>query len=245
MKKWNTVKDIIEWANTEKRLANEWCEENFVAEIQKPNQTICSKAYRLMKIAEIDLSVINILDDELALALWDINKNDINLLNIVRFANAYEKVQFFKKSKLSVDGDKYKKGLLRLKQNADELQRLSDTEIKFRVPFLPHETIKDYIDLEFRHCLDESVLRYLVSLMDDRLRFPQKTQSSREQTKEYYENLFNTEKMIHDEFKYIDKEQGILHSHIRTDKEIKNYNQKLQKALSDVNQNYFYYTAKK
>lgn len=224
---WKTADELYMWAKNEQLIAKEWCKEHFINEIsQDDKQTICSKPYRMLKISEAYLEHIKILDDETVQELaymFDLHEN-IDLVNISRFANVYESISFFKKSKLSRDGTRYNQELIRLKNNADELQRLSDETIKFRIPILPHETLKDYIDLEIRYCLNDNVAKSFIGLLDDREKYPKATLVLKNKRIEYKKN----------QLEILQKISGN-----------KNITQLLNSEMQELNTSYYYYTSNK
>jgi len=224
---WKTADELYQWAKDEQLKAIEWCEKHYLNEVSKDNkQTICSKPNRMLKISEAYLENIKILDDETIKnisSMFDFYKN-IDLINISRFSNVYESITFFKKSRLSRDGTRYNQELTRLKNNADELQRLSDETIKFRIPILPHETLKDYIDLELRYCLDDDILRKLLNILEGREKLPKETAALKNKKIEYKKNQI-------DIIKKISNTDNIMHS--------------LNLEMQELNTNYYYYTPKK
>ena len=123
MAKWKTADELYQWAKNEQLKALEWCEKHYLDEVSKDNkQTICSKPHRMFRMSEAYLENIKILDNETVSYLagtFDTHEN-IDLLNISRFAGVYENIKFFKASKVSRDGTKYKQKIASLKKNADE-----------------------------------------------------------------------------------------------------------------------------
>ncbi len=222
-----TADELYQWAKDEQLKAIEWCKKHYLDEVLKDNnKTICSKAHRMLQISEAYLENIKILDRETVQELTAMINGckNIDLVNIYRFANIYESIKFFKKSRLSKDGTRYNQELTRLKNNADELQRLSDENIKFRIPILPHELLKDYIDLEIRYCIDDEDLKILIKLLDDRERYPTLT-------------LVLKNKRI----KYRKNQLTILEKILGT----KDIMQSLNSEMQEINTKYYYYTAKK
>jgi len=223
---WKTAEELYQWAKDEQLKAIEWCEKHYLDEIYKDDkQTICSKPNRMLKISEAYLENIKILDDETVKELaymFDVYKN-IDLINIYRFANVYESIKFFKKSRLSRDGTRYNQELKRLKNNADELQKLSDNTIKFRIPILPHELLKDYIDLEIRYCLNDDVLKSFIKLLDDREKYPKETLVLKNKKFVYKKNQIR-----------------VLEDYIQSSSK-----QSLNEILHELNTDYYYYIATK
>lgn len=222
-----TADELYQWAKDEQLKAKEWCKKHYMNEALKDKHyTICSKSHRMLKMSEEYLENIKILDNETIQELtYMINLyGDIDLINIYRFANVYESINFFKKSRLSRDGTRYNQELTRLKNNADELQRLSDETIKFRIPILPHELLKDYIDLELRYCLDEDILRKLLNILDGREKLPKETTALKDKKAQYKNNQI-------DIIKKISNTDNIMHS--------------LNLEMQELNTNYYYYTSKK
>lgn len=225
MVKWKTANELYKWAKDEKLKAIEWCEKHYLNEVSKNDkQTICSKSNRMLKMGDAHIEHIKILDDEIVKELaymFNVHKN-IDLINIYRFANVYESISFFKKSSLSRDGTRYNQELTRLKNNADELQKLSDQTIKFRIPILPHELLKDYIDLEIRYCLNDDVLKSFVKLLDDREKYPKETLSLKNKKITYRKN-----------------QSAMLKNYIQNTSK-----QPLNELMHELNTDYYYYTAK-
>jgi len=222
---WKTADELYKWAKDEQLKAIEWCKKHYLNEVSKDDkQTICTNSNRMLMMNEAHIEHIKKLDDEIVKELaymFNVHKN-IDLINIYRFANVYESISFFKKSRLSRDGTRYNQELTRLKNNADELQKLSDQTIKFRIPILPHELLKDYIDLEMRYCLNDDVLKSFIKLLDDREKYPKETLA------------LKNKKLI-----YKKNEITVLENYIQSSSK-----QPLNEIMHELNIDYYYYTAK-
>lgn len=123
--------------------------------------------------------------------LHSISEAKIYTAHIVNFIELHDDIRYFYNFNLSIDGTEFKRQINNLKNNASELQKLSEETITIRLPKLPHERIYDFVkDQQFLELPDEEIKAFihLLEKFDEKYgelkRFPS-------QTKNHYNEWIN------------------------------------------------------
>jgi hypothetical protein len=161
---WKNPTNLIKWLENEIELAQK---ELDVYMQSKHEREINIFPLRAIFIAgqKIDYPIVIKLTNEDITNLsflCNINKN-ISSRHIFEIIKLIKEVDFFNKSKLSIDGTRYKSEITKLKNNADELQKFSESQIIIKLPILPHESIAFTVENLRIYGLDNDEIKSLIN----------------------------------------------------------------------------------
>lgn len=243
---WKNPTDLIKWLEQEIELAQKELDV-YMQSKHKGETNIFPLRAIFIAGQKIDYSIVIKLTNEditnLAF-LCKINKN-ISSRHIFEIIKLIKEIDFFNKSKLSIDGTRYKSEIIRLKNNADELQKLSESQITIKLPILPHESIAFAVNNLAIHGLDNDEIKSLLNsfeLFKTRDKLPKITEALAE--REIKRLTINAKEEIELEQKYKDVAFKKLSELEYGDKRSSEYFSKRYYLIKKAHFETYYYKAK-
>lgn len=243
---WKNSIDLIKWIEIEIHSAEKELDE-FITKDTKKDEIFPLYAL-LIAGKKVEYPIIKKLSNEeienLSF-LYQTNEN-IYLIHLLEIIKLIAEVDFFYKSKISIDGTRYKSEINRLKNNADELQKFSESQIIIKLPILPHESIAFTVENLKRYGLNNDEIKSLLNsfeIFKTRDKLPKITKALENRELKRFTNNLKESANLREEYKDILSMK--LNSLDYTNKRQGEYFKKNLEVLKKVHFDIYYYKAKK